>query len=98
MRGGIPVSEVQDDYIQETLNGMDVSCVFVKKDNNYYEFKPEIKTKEDLRIHLSKNDKLIIRQFERWWDKYRVSLYQIDAQIKKSEEDLFKYLKELGYE
>ena len=98
LRGGIPVSEVQDDYIQETLNGMDVSCVFVKKDNNYYEFKPEIKTKEDLRIHLSKNDKLIIRQFERWWDKYRVSLYQIDAQIKKSEEDLFKYLKELGYE
>ena len=36
MRGGIPVSEVEDDYIQETLKGMDVSCVFVQRDVDYY--------------------------------------------------------------
>ena len=35
LRGGIPVSEVEDEYIQETLNGMDVSCVFVRRDGAY---------------------------------------------------------------
>ena len=45
LRGGIPVSEVEDEYIQETLQGMDVSCVFVRRDNEYYDFKPEIETR-----------------------------------------------------
>ena len=31
LRGGIPVSEIEDDYIQETLDGMDVSvCLFAE--------------------------------------------------------------------
>ena len=40
----------------------------------------------------------MITQFERWWDKYRVSLHEIDAQVKQSEEVMWGYLKELGYE
>jgi len=31
-------------------------------------------------------------------DKYRVSLREIDAQVKQSEEVMWGYLKELGYE
>lgn len=98
LRGGIPVSEVEDEYIQETLNGMDVSCVFVRRDNEYYDFKPEIETKEQIRDHLGDTDQSVITQFERWWDKYRVSLHEIDAQVKESEEVMWGYLKELGYE
>ena len=49
LNGGIPISEVEDEYIQETLKGMDVSCVFNKKDKNYYEFKSEIKSKEQIK-------------------------------------------------
>ena len=98
LRGGIPVSEVEDEYIQETLDGMDVSCVFVRRDNEYYDFKPEIETKEQIRDHLDDADQSVITQFERWWDKYRVSLHQIDAQVKESEEVMWGYLKELGYE
>ena len=52
LRGGIPVSEIEDVYIQETLQGMDVSCVFNKRDDKYYEFKPEIETKEKIREFL----------------------------------------------
>jgi len=96
--GGIPVSEVEDEYIQETLKGMDVSCVFVRRDNEYYDFKPEIETKEQIRDHLGDTDQSVITQFERWWDKYRVSLHEIDAQVKESEEVMWGYLKELGYE
>ena len=98
LRGGIPVSEVENEYIQETLKGMDVSCVFVRRDNEYYDFKPEIETKEQIRDHLGDTDQSVITQFERWWDKYRVSLHEIDAQVKESEEVMWGYLKELGYE
>ena len=98
LSGGIPVSEIEDDYVQETLNGMDVSCIFVRRNINYYDFKPEIKNKEDIQKHLGTQKQSIINQFERWWDKYQVSLHDIDAQIKKSEEVMWRYLKELGYE
>ena len=98
LKGGIPVSEVEDEYIQETLDGMDVSCVFVRRDGDYYDFKPEIETKEQIRDHLGTEEQSIINQFERWWDKYRVSLHEIDTQVKQSEEVMWGYLKELGYE
>jgi type I restriction enzyme M protein len=98
LRGGVPVSEIEDIYIQETLDGMDVSCVFVRRDGDYYDFKPEIETKEQIRDHLGTDEQAIINQFERWWDKYRVSLHEIDTQVKQSEEVMWGYLKELGYE
>jgi type I restriction enzyme M protein len=40
----------------------------------------------------------VIQQFERWWDKYGVSLAQIDAEVKKAEAVMHGFLKELGYE
>lgn len=98
LKGGIPVSEIKDQYIQETLKGIDVSQVFIKRNKNYYDFNPKIKTKEQIREHLKDADQSIISQFERWWDKYKVSLHQIDKQVKKSEEAMQGYLEELGYE
>jgi len=98
LSGGIPVFEIEDDYIQETLNGMDVSCVFVRRNSNYYDFKPEIKNKEQIREHIGTKDQSVINQFERWWDKYRVSLHEIDLQVRQSEEVMRRYLKELGYD
>ena len=98
LHGGIPVSEVNDEYIQETLKGMNVSLVFVRRDADYYDFKPEIKTKEQIRDHLNMDEQAVINQFERWWDKYRVSLHEIDARVKQSEEMMWDYLKELDYE
>ena len=77
---------------------MDVSCVFEKRDADYYDFKSEIETKEQIRNHLNGADQATITQFERWWDKYRVSLHEIDAQVKQSEKVMWNYLKELGYE
>lgn len=98
LKGGIPVSEIEDDYIQETLQGMDVSSVFNKRDNEYYDFKPEIETKEQIREFLNTDEQSVISQFERWWDKYKVSLNELDVEVKQSEEIMKNYLKELGYE
>jgi len=98
LNGGIPISEVEDVYIQWILQGADVSSLFVRRDNEYYDFKPEIETKEQIRDHLGDAEESVITQFERWWDKYRVSLHEIDAQVKESEEVMWGYLKELGHE
>ncbi len=95
LEGLIPIAEVEEEFIQETLQGMDVSCVFNKKDNHYFTFKSEIKTKENIREHLNNVDQSIITQFERWWDKYKVSLNEIDTQVKESEKKMMNYLKEL---
>ena len=98
LHGGVPISEVEDEYIQETLQGTDVSYVFVKRDIDYYDFKSEIETKEQIRDNLNGADQAVITQFERWWDKYRISLHEIDAEVKQSEEVMWNHLKELGYE
>ena len=97
LSGGVPVSEVSSEYTQETLQGMDVTAVFVRRDADYYDFKPEITSKDQIRDHLENADQSVIQQFERWWDKYRVSLHEIDAQVKQSEAVMWGYLKELGY-
>jgi type I restriction enzyme M protein len=98
LNGGIPISEVEDEYIQWILQGADVSKVFVRRDNEYYDFKPEIETKEQIGDNLDGADQSVIIQFERWWDKYRVSLQEIDVLAKDSEEVMRGFLKELGYE
>ena len=96
LHGGVPVREVEDEYIQETLQGMDVSCVFNRRDADYYDWKSEIETKEQIREFLNTDDQQVIAQFERWWDKYRVSLHELDAKVKESEQKMRSYLKELG--
>jgi type I restriction enzyme M protein len=98
LNGGIPISEVEDEYIQWILEGTDVSAVFTRRDNEYFDFKPEIESKEDIEKHLGGAEEPVIAQFKRWWDKYRVTLHEIDVQTKESEEVMWKFLKKLGYE
>jgi len=98
LHGGVPVREVEDEYIQETLQGMDVSCVFNRRNSEYYDWKSEIESKEKIREYLKTEDQKVISQFERWWDKYRVSLHELDQKVAESEKRLWSYLKELGYD
>ena len=99
LHGGIPVREVKDEYIQEEmLNGFDVSLVFEKKDADYYAFKPTIQNKDAIREFAGTDDIKVMSQLERWWDKYHVSLHQLDAQVDEAESVMKGYLKELGYE
>ncbi len=103
LHGGVPVREVQDDYIEEEiLNGFDVSTVFDRKDDAYFTFKAEIERKEQIRTVLEAAcddvDAKVISQLERWWDKYQVSLHQLDLDVTEAEQVMHGYLKELGYE
>jgi type I restriction enzyme M protein len=99
LHGGIPVREVESEYIhEEILEDFDVSTVFVKRDADYYDFKPEIDTKDTIRKAVGDVDAKVITQLERWWNKYRVSLDELDAQVNEAESVMKGYLVELGYE
>jgi type I restriction enzyme M protein len=39
----------------------------------------------------------VIKQLEHWWDKYHVSLHQLDEQVIKADTVMKEYLLELGY-
>jgi type I restriction enzyme M protein len=97
LQGGVPVSEVEDEYIQETLQGMDVLSVFVRRDDDYYNFRDEIESKEQIREYLGTDEQGVVAIFERWWDKYKVSLHQIDKEVAEAEQTMWGYLTELGY-
>ncbi len=96
LHGGVPKYEVEDEYIQETLNGFDVSVVFDDRGDGYYEFKPSVESKEMI-IDVVDDDN-VVPLFERWWDKYKVSLKELDEQVEEAEKVMKGYLEELGYE
>jgi len=98
LHGGVPVREVEDEYNQEEiLDGFDVSLVF-DRDGDYYTFKGAIETKEAIRDHVGDVDAKVVTQLERWWDKYKVSLNELDTQVADAEAVMKGFLGELGYE
>ena len=94
----MPIKEIQSEYIQEILEGFDVSVVLVPKDGEYLKFREDIHEKSQIRQQLGNASDAVIQQFERWWEKYGVSLAQIDAEVKEAEAVMHGFLKELGYE
>ena len=98
LHGAIPKKEIQDEYIQELLDGFDVSSVLENKDSEYLMFKNEIKEKYYIRELLRNESDSVVEQFEKWWDKYGISLSQIDSEVKESESIMYRFLKETGYE
>ena len=98
LNGGIPKYEVEDEYIQEVLDGFDIKKVFEVKDNEYYTFKSFIESKEQIREVCGNVEQTVISQIERWWDKYNTPLRAIETQCKQAEEKMNSFLSELGYE
>lgn len=104
LHGGIPVCEVESEYIrEEILQDFDVTTVFDKRDENYFVFKPQLTSKELIRTFITENvgdevEAAVITQLERWWDKYQISLHELDEQVTSAEVEMKGYLKELGYE
>ena len=98
LHSGVPITEIQDEYIQEILDGFDVGAVLAPKDAEYLKFRDDIREKSQIRQHLGDASDAVIQQFERWWDKYGVSLDQIDGEVKAAETVMHGFLRELGYE
>ncbi|CBW25690.1 putative type I restriction enzyme modification protein [Halobacteriovorax marinus SJ] len=98
LNGGIPKYEIEDGYIQDIIDGFDVSVVFDERDKEYYVFKNEIDSKEKIREVMGDVDQAIISQVERWWEKYSTALRGIESQCVEAEKEMNSFLKELSYE
>jgi len=98
LQGGIPVREVTDSYIQSVkLAGFDVSRVLVLQDTEYYRFRAEITSKKILQDYLAAEAPQVVQQFSHWWDKYALSLNELNTQVRATEMVIQGYLQELGY-
>lgn len=98
LNGGIPVSEVEDEYIQEIIHNVDISLVFVKQGDRYYKFKSEIQSKDQIKNFISCGNEKAISQFERWWDKYQTSLHELNESGSIAEKAMWSHLRNIGYE
>ena len=98
LNGCIPIKEIQDEDIKSLLDGFDLSIILNKKNNDYMEFKNEIKEKFQIRKKLSFASEEVIDRFETWWDKYGISLSKIESEVISSSSKLNDVLKDLGYE
>jgi type I restriction enzyme M protein len=98
LNGGIPKYEVEDEYIQEVLDGFDVKKIFDDRDKDYYVFKDRIKSKEQIRETVGEVEAITLKQIERWWDKYQMPLRQVEKDCQDATEKMNRFLAELGYE
>jgi len=98
LHGGIPKSEIESDYVQEVMAGFDVGRVFIEKDALYYEFRPEIENKEQIAEWAGTDDPGVIARLGGWWDKYKVTLHDIEKECAEADAVLKGYLEELGYD
>ena len=98
LNGGIPTKEINNEYTQEILNGFDIETILTFKNNEYMTFKENIQEKSLIRKSLGNESNKLVTLFEKWWDKYAISLNNINKEIEESENILKKYLEDLGYE
>ena len=59
---------------------------------------PAIAGRDYIHERVGDVDPKVIAQLERWWDKYKVSLHELDARVAEAEAAMKGYLRELGYE
>ncbi len=96
--GGVPISEVITEYHKELLGDFDVLKIFNKRNDEYFDWKSEFISRDSIQQVLKDEDQKIISLFEKWWDKYKVSYRDVDADFQKKEKIMWDYLREIGYE
>jgi type I restriction enzyme M protein len=98
LHGLIPISEIEDEYISEILEGINLDTILNKKNNNYLEFKKNFTRKEEIRDHIKTNNPKIILQIEKWWDKYKKSLDEVESNVSEDNKKLQSILKNLNHD
>ncbi len=84
--GGVPKREVERYTTQFVRFGLDPKDVFIDRDADYFDFRPEIKTKEDIRPLIEKHPGVKTRQsemeqrLESWWQEAAQAIAQFPGQ------------------
>ena len=95
INSGIPIEEIEDEYIQEIIQDVDLELIIEKKDNKFFKFKEKILNRSQIPKLLENYDKRVINIFEQWWDKYNFSIKYIQNELMESEKNLNEILEEI---
>ncbi|SFN28495.1 N-6 DNA methylase [Dokdonella immobilis] len=74
--GGVPKAEVQAKAELFTAHGLDPLALFVERDAGYFDIRPELATRQDIKRAVETNAGLVAREqavrdaFEAWWQAH----------------------------
>lgn len=103
LTGGVPKAEVSAHAGVFSRYFLSDDVIFTKWDETCYDFISDISKKEDIREIIGVNPHVIAVEEEMntslasWWEKYRVSMREIEAERDEAKERSDTYLRELGY-
>lgn len=98
LNGWVPKNEVEQDHLKDFISQSDINKIFTIKNSDYFIFKSEILSKQQIRSILDEASDQTVLQFEAWWDKYSKSLSEVGKERSKAEMVMNEYLKGFGYE
>jgi type I restriction enzyme M protein len=85
--GGIPKSEVADKAALFNAHGLNPLDIFVERDAKYYDFKPSLTKRQDLKPAIEGNaglvgkEKLISLAFETWWAAHSPRITKLEGKM-----------------
>ena len=74
--GGVPKAEVQAKAVLFAAHGLDPLALFVERDANYFDFRPELAARQALKPAVETNPGLVAREqsvrdaFDAWWQAH----------------------------
>jgi type I restriction enzyme M protein len=74
--GGVPKAEVQAKAALFTAQGLDPLALFIERDASYFDFRPELTTRQALKPAVETNTELVAREqavrdaFDAWWQAH----------------------------
>ena len=84
--GGIPKAEVTAKAALFTAHGLDPLSLFVERDAQYFDFRPELTTRQALKPAIESNPGLLAREqavrdaFDAWWQAHSPSITALAGQ------------------
>jgi type I restriction enzyme M protein len=85
--GGVPKAEVADKAALFQAHGLDPRDLFVERDVKYYDFKPELTNRQDLKPAIEGNAGLVAKEaairaaFEQWWQAHGARITALAGQM-----------------
>lgn len=85
--GGVPKAEVADKAALFQAHGLDPLDLFVERDAKYFDFKPELTRRQDLKPAIEDNAGIKAREaaireaFEQWWQAHRGHITALAGQM-----------------
>ena len=85
MLGGVPRAEVEAKKELLSAHGLRIETVFVERDADYYDFRPEIKERNKIKARIEagrgiqKQEEKVRKTFDRWWQENRQLLIDLPS-------------------